>query len=144
MANPEDKLITAFIVERVDPKTGLKGAFIPELFPREAEELGITLPTPMILFSCAWIFCRRAHIAIEEQAKQVVYTDETDSTSQLREILRVTLDEYGDPDVNLVMRFVPMCRTLAFRRTLIWNDRFQAWIDSAGRAYDTLTRETPD
>lgn len=134
-----DNTVFASFVE--DEALGLKAVLIPKIFASEALEIGIHGYKYVVRFSCAWYFCRVAHEAIELLAGQAVMEDETDPTASLRQTLESILVLYGSPEINEIMNYMPECRKLAFRRKLIWNPRFQAWLDSAGRAYDTMTRE---
>jgi len=129
-----------YMTQIIDPQ-GLTGLIVPRMFHSEADELKIRTLKRRVMFSCAWNFCRAAHESIELYSQQTVYTDETDGTGRLRDVLESMLLVYGQLDINDVMRFMPACRKLAFRRKLIWNSRFQAWLDSAGRAYNEMTRE---
>lgn len=113
------------------------------LFVREAREVGVHDQESIQYFSCAWNFCRIAHESLEVYPKDVVLEGETDPVAYLRSALEAQMKLYQVTDIEKVARFFPMCRTLAFRRTIHWSSRFQAWIDTGGRAYNVLSRE-PD
>lgn len=130
-----------FITKETDPKTGLTGLYLPHVFHAEANELGIIGKEPILRFSCAWYFCRLAHQAIDEMTQQIVYEEDEDATGKLRQIFDSVCSLYGAPEINEVMRYMSECRKLAFRRKLLWNGRLQAWLDSAGKAYNEVTRE---
>lgn len=124
-----------------DGLSGLKFIATPPMFSTEAAEMGFIDPDLVLRFSAAWFVCGIAMRAIEESARQVVMEDETDVTSRLMGAVRSAARLYGIEDLNLVMTLMPTCRQLAFRRSSFWDDRWQAWLDSAGKSYDLLTRE---
>lgn len=133
-----------FVATDTDPQTQGQILYVPPTFMKEAVEMGIYNYEKQIAFSCAWYFCGLAHRAIEETRDQIVEEGETDLTSRLRTVLDSVLAIYGNPEINSIMHYMTQCRMLAFRRKNHWSSRFQAWLDSGGRAYDTMTREPPD
>jgi hypothetical protein len=93
---------------------------------------------------CAMYFARCAHLALLEIPEQVTLEEETDLTVHLRPILDNLLIVYGlvdSDDIEKVVKLMPLVRRIAFMRNVAWSDRFQAWLDSAGRAYNEVTRE---
>lgn len=92
---------------------------------------------------CAWYFAICAHKALIEIPDQVSLEGDTDTTVRLRVILDSVMQVYGLDDVEKLMKFMPYARQHAFKINLNWNSRFQAWLDSGGRAYDEVTREPP-
>lgn len=113
----------------------------PPIYKELAAKTGLHDQEGQLLFSCAWYICRCAMESIESQAKQVTMEDETDATSSLRNIVDSVLRIYGGPDINEVMAMMRRCRKVAFQESKLWDPRWQAWLDSGGRAYNTLTRE---
>lgn len=113
------------------------------IFREEAREVGITGERDVRHFSCVWYFCRCAVQVLESTPQQVTLEDEVDATDNLRQLFDSIRRAYYVPDINDAVRFFPIARTLAFRRTLPWPSRFQAWIDSGGHSYNEVTRE-PD
>lgn len=94
----------------------------------------------------AWHLVKCCHLALLEIPGQATLTTEKDLTVNLRKILDSTRDIYGmfdESDLEKIMNLMPLCRQLTFKLNRTWNDRFQAWLDSGGRAYDEVTRE-PD
>lgn len=91
----------------------------------------------------AWYFCKISHETIHNVTRQVSYEGDVDLTVNLKTLLDSVILIYGTEDIDKLMALIPLCRQQAFRFTLPWNDRFQAWVDSAGRAYNEVTRE-PD
>lgn len=90
----------------------------------------------------AWYFTLTAHKVLQEIPAQVTLEGDTDVTVGLRKILDGVLLMYGK-EIEETMNLMPLCRRWTFKLGLTWDDRFQAWLDSGGRAYDEVTRE-PD
>ena len=91
---------------------------------------------------CAWYSTLVCHKTLQEVPAQVTMEGDVDTTVDLRSIVDGVLVMYGF-EIEEVMNLMSLCRRWAFQTGLTWNDRFQAWIDSGGRAYNTVTRE-PD
>lgn len=91
----------------------------------------------------AWYITICAHRALQEIPAQVSYEGDTDVTVRLRAIAEGCALAYGLTDLNPIMLMMPICRRWALMQKLTWDDRFQAWLDSGGKAYDEVTRE-PD
>lgn len=91
----------------------------------------------------AWYIARNCHKAIHEIPGQVSLEGDTDATTNLRAITEGAALAYGIVDLNLVMPLMPLCRRWAFMQGFGWDDRFQAWLDSAGTSWNEVTRE-PD
>lgn len=101
-----------------------------------------TLPRDKALTaSAAWHFTRLAMAALEKIPEQVAYEGEVDLTVRLRQIAESVMVQYNIKDIESMMNLMPAVRTEAFRVSYPWNDRLQAWLDSGGRAYDSITRE---
>lgn len=90
--------------------------------------------------SAAWYFAKCAHQAIDSVTEQVGYEGETDETINLRPLADSVCSLYG-VNIEEMMKLMPLVRREAFRCNIFWNDRFQAWLDSGGRAYNEVTRE---
>lgn len=95
-----------------------------------------------------WYTCRNVHIALDKVPSQVSLEGDTDLTVRIRNIVNGSMQAYGlnpheGPDLNDMMNLMPIARNECFKRNLFWSDRWQAWLDSAGKAYDEVTRE-PD
>ena len=119
----------------------------PPAFPRILKKNGGPIETStgredMLAFA-AWYFTLNAHRILHEVPAQATMEGDTDVTVNLRTVAESTALAYGFDDLNEVMAFMPGCRHFAFQLGLTWDSRFQAWIDSGGRAYDEVTRE-PD
>lgn len=127
-------------VER-DMGNGLKAIMFPIIFGAACTELRVTEAADQLYLSCALYFCKCAHHSIDVHTKQVTLEEETDIDASLRNVLESCMAFYGVDDINRLAKFFGPCRLYAFNHQLAWNDRFQAWIDSAGRAYDEITRE---
>lgn len=138
MSKDETQVII-YSVKR-DLGNGLKMVGYPHIFDDACMEMGIEDPSARIYFSCAIYFARCAHHSIDVHTKQVTLEDETDHTASLMNIMESCMAHYGVGDKNILARFFPTVRQYAFRTAKAWNPRFQAWIDSAGRAYDEQTR----
>lgn len=132
--------VIIYEVER-DLGNGLKMIGYPAIFDDACLEMGIEEPTARIYFSCAIYFARCAHESIDVLSKQVTLEEETDHTASLMNVMEACMAHYGVGDKNILARFFPTARAYAFKTAKAWNPRFQAWIDSAGRAYDEQTRE---
>lgn len=91
--------------------------------------------------SAAWHFTRLAMQALERIPEQVAYEGDTDVTVRLRSIADSVMIQYNIRDIESMMNLMPAVRMEALRVGYPWNDRLQAWVDSGGRAYDTMTRE---
>lgn len=92
---------------------------------------------------CAWYFAICAHKALLEIPDQVSLEGDTDTTVRLRTILDSIMQVYGLDDIEMLMKFMPFARQHAFKCGLNWSSRFQAWLDSGGKAYNEVTREPP-
>jgi hypothetical protein len=114
------------------------GHFYPETLAHDILPMG----NMKVHSQAAWHFVRCAHLALYEIPTQVVLEGNTDATVRLKEIMDSTEIIYGI-DKNEFMKLMPECRRLSFALGRTWNGRLQAFIDSAGRAYNELTRE-PD
>lgn len=119
----------------------------PPAFPRILKRNGGPIETSSTredsLAFCAWYITLNAHKTLQTIPAQVSYEGDTDVTTNLRAIADGSALAYGFEDLNEVMAFMSGCRHYAFQLGLTWDSRFQAWLDSGGRAYDTVTRE-PD
>ena len=117
----------------------------PPAFPRILKRNGGPIETSTSredsLAFCAWYITLNAHKTLQEIPAQVSYEGDTDITVRLRTIADGSALAYGFTDLNEVMAFMPGCRHFAFQLGLTWDSRFQAWLDSGGRAYDEVTRE---
>lgn len=91
----------------------------------------------------AWYIAKCAHKALHTIPGQVTFEGDVDTTVNLRSIADGAALAYGITDLNPVMELMPLCRRWAFMKGLTWSDRFQAWLDSGGGAYNEVTRE-PD
>lgn len=136
------------MTNKIDGRLFMVGPLLWDTLRREGGLLPDSSDEEVVYSFCAWYFCRCAHIAIHEITSQVSYEGDTDVTVQLRGVLRGCMKAYGlDAEsgdvIERVMKRMPLCRQLAFRRNIFWSDRFQAWLDSGGRAYNEVTRE-PD
>lgn len=89
----------------------------------------------------AWYIAKCCHKALHEIPSQVSLEGDTDVTVNLRAIAEGCAAAYGIHDLNEVMLMMPLCRRWAFKTQRQWDDRFQAWLDSGGKAYDEVTRE---
>ena len=127
-------------VER-DMGNGLKAIMSPIIFGEACVELRVTEAADQLYLSCALYFCKCAHHSIDVHEKQVTLEEETDINASLRTVLESCMAFYGVDDMNRLANFFGRCRLYAFNHSLHWNPKFQAWIDSAGRAYDEITRE---
>lgn len=120
---------------------GLTAHYAPLVMGEACKEMGVLSPENQLYFSCCLYFCKCAHHSIDVHQKQVTLEEETDITGNLRHLLESCMLAYGLDDINKLDNFFPLARSYAFRKTLAWNPQFQAWIDSAGRAYNEQTRE---
>lgn len=115
------------------------------MFPNILIRNGGTMPSSSVEEmnrSCAaWYIAKLCHKALNDVPEQVTMEGDTDTTVNLRRIAEGAALAYGIEDLNLVMPYMPYVRMMAFRQGISWNQRFQAWLDSGGRAYDEVTRE---
>lgn len=120
---------------------------MPPQFPQILKKNGGNFPSASerecMMSWCAWYITVCCHKALHSIPGQVTFEGDTDITVDLRGIADGIAMAYGFEDLNEVMTLMPLCRLHAFRSGLGWSDRFQAWVDSGGRAYNKLTRE-PD
>jgi len=94
----------------------------------------------------AWYIAVCGHKAILTIPEQVVMEGDVDLTVNLREVLLRLPSLYGlttADDLEKIMNLMPLCRRVAFSKGMLWSQRFQAWLDSGGVAYNQVTRE-PD
>lgn len=129
------------VIVPLDFGQGLTAMAAPAIMEKQCREMRITDAEGMLYFSAALYFCKCAHHSIELHAKQVTLEDEVDHNARLRNVLESCMRFYGIDDIEKMMRFVNRCRLYAFNNGLLWEPRLQAWLDSAGRAYDEQTRE---
>lgn len=125
-------------------RVNLQPPAFPAILSRNGGVIEVSNPREEMLAYAAWYIVICAHKALQEVPAQVSFEGDTDQTVNLRAIADSTALAYGFTDLNEVMVFMPeLRRYCTFVRGLTWDDRFQAWLDSGGRAYDTVTRE-PD
>lgn len=101
------------------------------LLPREVKERA----------SAAWHFTRLAMGALERIPEQVSLEGNTDLTVKLRDLAESVRIQYGLKGVEDFLSLMDFCHAEGIRSGYPWNDRLQAWLNSGGRAYDTMTRE---
>jgi len=123
MTNPELPIrFTAYIYrEHMNPNG---------LLPRERE----------VEASAAWHFAKCAHMALERIPEQVSHEGNVDQTVSLRNLCDSICKLYG-VEIETMMAFMDFVQAEAYRCGLPWNSRFQAWLDSGGKSYDSITRE---
>jgi hypothetical protein len=129
------------------PDESMTVTFMPPFICRICGNCGGIFPSSdsnMIMRSwCAWYITLCCHKTLQDIPAQVTMEGDTDITVDLRGIADGIAMAYGQTDMNEVMALMPLCRQYAFQKGLGWHDRFQAWLDSGGRAYNEVTRE-PD
>lgn len=117
----------------------------PPHFPNILKRNGGIFPDStdeeMMRSYAAWYIATCCHLSILTLEGQVSLEGSTDVTASLRTITDNIYPTYGIKDVNEVMNLMPLCRRWAFKNGRTWNDKFQAWLDSGGRAYDEVTRD---
>lgn len=120
--------------------------YMPPQFPQILQSNGGIFPASteaeIMQAWCAWYCCLVAHKTLQEIPAQVTMEGDVDTTVNLRQIIDGVLLMYGC-EIESTMNLMPLCRRWTFMSGLVWSDRFQAWLDSGGRAYDEVTRE-PD
>lgn len=120
--------------------------YMPPQFPQILARNGGIFPSvtesDIMRSWCAWYIAMTAHKVLQEIPAQVTLEGDTDITVSLRKIADGCLLMYGF-EIDEIMNLMPLCRRWAFKMGLVWDDRFQAWLDSGGRSYDEVSRE-PD
>jgi len=133
---------------RVKGALFMVGPLFPEILIRNGGLFPSSTDEEIVNSYAAWYVARCCNMAILDLPEQVSMEGDTDVTVRLAAIRDGCLRAYGldheSGDVlNAVMNLMPLCRRQAFMRQVKWTDRFQAWLDSGGRAYNEVTRE-PD
>lgn len=118
-----DLNLTAFIYEDHLSPTGY--------LPREEK----------VYASAVWHFARLANIAILKVPEQATAEGDLDQTIHLKQLMTSVATLYGIDDLNRMMAFMDFAKAEAFRCGMPWSDRFSAWIESGGKAYNEVTRE---
>lgn len=123
-------------------RVDLRPPAFPSILAANGGVIEVSNPREEMLAYAAWYIVICAHKALQEIPAQVSFEGDTDATVNLRAIADSTALAYGLSDLNEVMAFMPTLRRYCtLVRGLTWDDRFQAWLDSGGRAYDEVTRE---
>lgn len=129
----------------VERKTddGLTIRYEPRIYRELIEQHfpDITQIRDKILFSAAFDLTARVMKSFDTLNRAEVFEDETDPSALIWGHVLSAKERYGIDDLNDMMRFMPQVHHFAVMNKRYWDDRFSAWLDSGGNAYNEITRE---
>lgn len=91
--------------------------------------------------SACWHFCKLAHVVLTRVPEQATYEGDLDQTVSLMRIAQSVRQMYDVADMNDMMAMKDWVKAEALRCGLPWDVRLDTWFKTAGRGYDSVTRE---